>query len=101
MTPAAGSRDRPDGCERPGNPVDRAVAAAPARTPPPAGRPPRASHEGTAAAPYSGVVPLQNRVTPLSDVIATRERGLVYGNRGCLHDEHRRIRRQHATRRWI
>jgi hypothetical protein len=46
-------------------------------------------------------VPLQNRVTPLSNLIATPERGLVYGNRGCLHDAAGRIRRLHATRRWI
>ena len=46
-------------------------------------------------------MPLQNRVTPLSDLIATPERGLVYGNRGCLHDDAGRIRRLHATRRWI
>jgi hypothetical protein len=29
------------------------------------------------------------------------ERGLVYGNRGCLHDENGRIRRRYAGRRWI
>jgi hypothetical protein len=46
-------------------------------------------------------VPLQNRVTPLSDLVATPERGLVYGNRGCLHDDAGRIRRLSATRRWI
>ena len=46
-------------------------------------------------------MPLQNRVTPLSDLVATRERGLVYGNRGCLHDAEGRIRRLYATRRWI
>jgi hypothetical protein len=46
-------------------------------------------------------VPLQNRVTPLSELIATHERGLVYGNRGCLHDDHRAIRRPYATKRWI
>jgi hypothetical protein len=46
-------------------------------------------------------LPLQNRVTPLSELIATPERGLVYGNRGCLHDEHGVIRRYQATRRWI
>ena len=28
-------------------------------------------------------------------------RGLVYGNRGCLHDEHGRIRRRYGVRRWI
>jgi hypothetical protein len=46
-------------------------------------------------------VPLRNRVTPLGDLIATPQRGLVYGNRGCLHDERREIRRRYATKRWI
>jgi hypothetical protein len=46
-------------------------------------------------------VPLQNRVTPLSELIAHPARGLVYGNRGCLHDDKGRIRRRWATRRWI
>jgi hypothetical protein len=46
-------------------------------------------------------MPLQNRVTPLGDLVATSDRGLVYGNRGCLHDEHGRIRRRYAGRRWI
>jgi hypothetical protein len=46
-------------------------------------------------------VPLQNRVTPLSELIAVPARGLVYGNRGCLHDGEGRIRRLYATRRWI
>jgi hypothetical protein len=46
-------------------------------------------------------VPLQNRVTPLGEIIATPERGLVYGNRGCLHDDHGIHRRAYATRRWI
>jgi hypothetical protein len=46
-------------------------------------------------------MPLQNRVTPLSDLIADPARGLVYGNRGCLHDAGGRIRRRYAGRRWI
>jgi hypothetical protein len=46
-------------------------------------------------------MPLQNRVTPLSDLIAHPARGLVYGNRGCLHDARGDIRRRYATRRWI
>ena len=46
-------------------------------------------------------MPLQNRVTPLGDLIATPARGLVYGNRGCLHDDERRIRRRFQVRRWI
>ena len=44
---------------------------------------------------------LQNRVTPLSDLVATPARGLVYGNRGCLHNEHGQIRRQFNGKRWI
>jgi hypothetical protein len=46
-------------------------------------------------------MPRQNRVTPLGEMIADPARGLVYGNRGCLHDVTGRIRRHHATRRWI
>jgi hypothetical protein len=42
-----------------------------------------------------------NRVTPLSELIATPSRGLVYGNRGCLHDDTGRIRRRWNGRRWI
>jgi hypothetical protein len=46
-------------------------------------------------------MPLQNRVTPLGELIAHPARGLVYGNRGCLHDAGGRIRRHHDGRRWI
>jgi hypothetical protein len=46
-------------------------------------------------------MPLRNRVTPLGDVIATPERGLVYGNRGCLHNRAGEVVRRAATRRWI
>ena len=46
-------------------------------------------------------MPLRNRVTPLSDLIASPARGLVYGNRGCLHDDAGRIRRRSAGTRWI
>jgi hypothetical protein len=46
-------------------------------------------------------MPLQNRVTPLGELIADPARGLVYGNRGCLHDEAGRIRRRHNGKRWI
>jgi hypothetical protein len=46
-------------------------------------------------------MPLQNRVTPFGDLIADPARGLVYGNRGCLHDARGRIRRRSGTRRWI
>ena len=49
-------------------------------------------------------MPLQNpdrRVTPLGELIADPARGLVYGNRGCLHDDEGRIRRHYGVRRWI
>ncbi len=46
-------------------------------------------------------MPLQNRVTPLSELVADPARGLVYGNRGCLHDGEERIRRRYDGRRWI
>jgi hypothetical protein len=46
-------------------------------------------------------MPLQNRVTPLGELVAVPERGLVYGNRGCLHDAEGRIRRRFAVKRWI
>jgi hypothetical protein len=46
-------------------------------------------------------MPLRNRVTPLGDLIAHPARGLVYGNRGCLHDDTGRIQRSFAGRRWI
>jgi hypothetical protein len=46
-------------------------------------------------------MPLRNRVTPLGELVADPARGLVYGNRGCLHDADGRIRRPFAGRRWI
>jgi hypothetical protein len=47
------------------------------------------------------VIPRQNRVTPLGELIADPARGLVYGNRGCLHDSAGRIRRRYNGKRWI
>ena len=46
-------------------------------------------------------MPRQNRVTPMGELIVTPARGLVYGNRGCLHDDEGRIRRPFAVKRWI
>ena len=46
-------------------------------------------------------MPLQNRVTPLGDLVVDPARGLVYGNRGCLHDGAGRIHRRYGGRRWI
>ena len=45
--------------------------------------------------------PRRNRVTPFGELVADPARGLVYGNRGCLHDEHGTIRRRYAGKRWI
>jgi hypothetical protein len=45
--------------------------------------------------------PLPNRVTPFGELVAVPERGLVYGNRGCLHSDSGEIRRRFAVRRWI
>jgi hypothetical protein len=45
--------------------------------------------------------PRQNRVTPFGDLEAVEARGLLFGNRGCLHDEHGRIVRHSANARWI
>ncbi len=46
-------------------------------------------------------MPLQNRVTPLGKLISDPGRGLVYGNRGCLHDAQGRICRRYNGKRWI
>jgi hypothetical protein len=46
-------------------------------------------------------VPRQNRVTPLGDLVADPARGLVYGNRGCLHDAEGRVVRPYNGKRWI
>ena len=46
-------------------------------------------------------MPLQNRVTPLGELVADCAHGLVYGNRGCLHDREQRIRRSWQVKRWI
>jgi hypothetical protein len=46
-------------------------------------------------------MPHQNRVTPFGDIIATTERGTLYGNRGCLVDKHGKIARRFKEIRWI
>jgi hypothetical protein len=46
-------------------------------------------------------MPLQNRVTPFSTLIAVPARGRWFGNRGCLHNARGQIRRAYATTRWI
>jgi hypothetical protein len=48
-------------------------------------------------------MPLQNRVTPEGEIIATRHRGLLMGNRGgCFHLPGRSLgSRRWATKQWI
>ncbi len=47
-------------------------------------------------------MPLQNRVTPFSSIEAVPDRGMFTGNRGCIHDDHRTLRKQRWTNpRWI
>ena len=48
-------------------------------------------------------MPLQNRVTPTGEIIATPYRGLMLGNRGgCFHLPNKTLKaRRWATRQWI
>ena len=48
-------------------------------------------------------MPLQNRVTPLGDIVAAPERGLFTGNRGIIHDARSRtlLRRRWSSRTWL
>ena len=70
--------------------IAQCVLAADIRRPPvrdrDAGR--RASGMTTVTRPS----PLQNRVTPTGEIVADPGRGLLMGNRGCLHDPDRRLR---------
>lgn len=55
----------------------------------PAGKPPTDDRGARAA-------PLQNRVTPTGEIVSHPGRGLLMGNRGCLHGPDRRL----GTTRW-
>jgi hypothetical protein len=48
-------------------------------------------------------MPLQNRVTPFGDVVATRYRGLFTGNRGIIHDPATKtlLSRRWTNKAWI
>jgi hypothetical protein len=48
-------------------------------------------------------MPLQNRVTPSGDIIATAERGMFTGNRGIIHDPATKtlLRKRWSTAAWI
>jgi hypothetical protein len=48
-------------------------------------------------------MPLQNRVTPMGDIIAEPERGMFTGNRGIIHDPLTRtlLNRRWASQAWL
>ena len=46
-------------------------------------------------------MPLQNRVDPFGNIVAHPARGMLMGNRGCLHDGAGRIVRTTARAAWI
>jgi hypothetical protein len=48
-------------------------------------------------------MPLQNRVTPLGEIVAVPQRGMFTGNRGIIHDPATRtlLKRRWSTRAWI
>ena len=47
-------------------------------------------------------MPLQNRVTPTGDIIATPHRGLFTGNRGIIHDPATKtLKRRWANKAWL
>src|ERR1044071_4782837 len=48
-------------------------------------------------------MPLQNRVTPTGDIIATPHRGLFTGNRGIIHDPATRtlLNKRWSSPAWI
>ncbi|HEX8727526.1 MAG TPA: hypothetical protein VF739_02830 [Ktedonobacterales bacterium] len=46
-------------------------------------------------------MPRRNRVTPFGEIVALEGRGLLFGNRGILHDDQTRIVRSWQVQRWI
>jgi hypothetical protein len=48
-------------------------------------------------------VPLQNRVTPFGEIVATPARGLYLGNRGIIHDPATKtlLKRRWSSKAWI
>jgi hypothetical protein len=48
-------------------------------------------------------MPLQNRVTPSGDIVATPQRGLFTGNRGIIHDPATKklLRKRWSSKAWI
>ena len=58
---------------------------------------------GARPAPEAHIMPLQNRVTPLGDIVAAAERGGFTGNRGIIHDPETRtlLGRRWASQAWL
>src|SRR6476659_4289637 len=50
---------------------------------------------------YRDRMPLQNRVTPGGELIATSARGTLMGNRGTLHDDNKAIVRTSRNMMWL
>src|ERR1700761_7905180 len=48
-------------------------------------------------------MPLQNRVTPMGNIVAEPERGMFTGNRGIIHDPLTRtlLKRRWASQAWL
>ncbi|MGH9101468.1 MAG: hypothetical protein ACRDYD_00560 [Acidimicrobiales bacterium] len=46
-------------------------------------------------------MPMQNRVTPTGELIAVADRGMLWGNRGRLHDRQRNLVRYSTGRAWV
>jgi hypothetical protein len=65
-------------------------------------RPSKTFAASSTPSPIAPAMPLQNRVTPFGEIIATSARGLFMGNRGRLHDQNRTLRRQFTSeQRWL
>lgn len=51
---------------------------------------------------HAGAMPLQNRVTPLGEIVSHPWRGAVMGNRGCLHDQTNQLgRARWRHKNWV
>lgn len=46
-------------------------------------------------------MPPQNRVSPRGELVATPERGMFWGNRGCLVDDHAALVRYSRGKNWL
>lgn len=46
-------------------------------------------------------MPLQNRVNPRGEILLSSSRGLLMGNRGCLHNAHKEVVRPSKIIHWV